>query len=235
LANWGVNWLLPAVYVTADAGGAARAACRGQVVMIVDVIDMSTVCEAVLDEGALAVYGAAPDDASPPVPVDQVRVGRLAGEHACSFNAGVILIAEPRVGSDRERLSAVQKVLRGVRESGANVEAVLPNLGAETVKLADFQRRVVVVATKAGGVAFDAALTGGAPAVLTGTVARTVKKSGPACALAAARRACAAARQHQKDIAIVAASANSLEDVLAAEYIFKLILKRTRTRIVNRQ
>lgn len=216
--------MVPVVYLSADASGAACAAGRGHVVLIVDVIDLSTTCEAALDEGALAVYGAAPDDARPPVPVDPVKVGQLAGRHACAGNSGVIIIAEPRAGSEQERLSRVAGVCRGIRESGAKIEAVLPNLGAETVKLATFRERVVVAATNAGGVAFDAALTAGAPLVLTGTVARTLKKKGSACALAAARRACAAAQELQTDLAVIAASANAIEDLLAAEYIFKLIL-----------
>lgn len=225
-----VIFLVPVVYVSADASGAACAAGRGHIVMIVDVIDLSTTCEAVLDEGALAIYGAAPDDAHPPVPVDPFKVGQLAGRHACAGNSGVIIVAEPRAGSDRERLSRIAKVCRGIRESGATIEAVLPNLGAETVKLAAFGGRVVVAATDAGGVAFDAALTAGAPAVLTGTVARTLKKKGSACALAAARRACVAAEKLQTNLAVIAASANAIEDLLAAEYIFKLILGMIRDR-----
>ncbi len=220
--------MVPVVFLGADASGAARAAGSGQIVMVVDVVDMSTTLEAALDEGALAVYGAAPDDARPPVPVDPAQVGRLAGKKACTGGSGVIIIAEPRTGSDRERLSRVQKVLRGIRESGARLEGVFPNLGAETVTLADFRKRVVVAVSYAGGVAFDAALTAGAPAVLTGTVARTRKKKGRASALSAANRAFAAARRWQRDVTVVAASASSLEDLLAAEYIFKLLLDKIR-------
>lgn len=216
--------MAPLVTMATDASGAARAARLGQVVVVVDVIDMSTTLEAMLDEGAMAVYGAAPDAASVPVPIDPVWVGRQAGEFACSSGAGVLLVAEPRVGSAEERLSGVQKVLKGIRDSGAAVELVLPNLGAETVKLADVKRRVVVAATGSGGVAFDAALTAGAPAVLTGTVARTAKKKGTASAMVAVERALNAARHLKADIAVIAASGNSVEDILAAEYIFNLLL-----------
>jgi phosphosulfolactate phosphohydrolase-like enzyme len=121
-------------------------------------------------------------------------------------------------------LSGIQKVLKGIKDSGAAVELVLPNMGAETVKLADVKGRVVVAATGCGGVAFDAAMTAGAPAVLTGTVARTAKKKGSAPAMAAVERALKTARQLKADIAVIAASGNSVEDVLAAEYIFNLLL-----------
>ena len=216
--------MAPLVTMATDASGATRAARLGQVVVVVDVIDMSTTLEAMFDEGVLAVYGAAPDAASVPVPVNPVQVGKQAGEFACSAGAGVVLVAEPRVGSAEERLSGIQKVLKGIKDSGAAVELVLPNMGAETVKLADVKGRVVVAATGSGGVAFDAAMTAGAPAVLTGTVARTAKKKGSPPAMAAAERALKTARQLKADIAVIAASGNSVEDVLAAEYIFNLLL-----------
>ena len=216
------------ITAAADASGSARAAGLGQVVVIVDVIDMSTTLEAMLDEGALAVFGAAPDAARAPVPLDPAGVGLKAGRLACASNTGVVLVAEPRVGSDTERLSGIQKVLGGIRESGAAVEAVLPNLGAETVKLAEIKGRVVIAATSSGGVAFDAAVAAGSPSVITGTIARTAKKRGIFPAAAAADRALKAALEFKTDIAIIASSSNSLEDVLAAGYIYNLLLGMTR-------
>lgn len=47
------------ITVTTDASGAYQAACSGQVVVIVDVIDMSTTLEAALQEGAALVLGLA--------------------------------------------------------------------------------------------------------------------------------------------------------------------------------
>lgn len=214
--------------VASDASGSARAAGLGQVVVIVDVIDMSTTLEAMLDEGALAVFGAAPDAARAPVPVDPAGVGLKAGKLACALSTGVVVVAEPRVGSDTDRQSGIQKVLRGIRDSGAVVEAVLPNLGAETVKLAGIKGRVVVAATSSGGVAFDAAIAAGSPSVLTGTVARTAKKKGVFPAAAAADRALKAALEFKTDIAVIASSGNSIEDVLAAGYIYNLLLGMTR-------
>ncbi|MCL2337103.1 MAG: hypothetical protein FWC60_06750, partial [Firmicutes bacterium] len=95
---------------------------------------------------------------------------------------------------------------------------------AETVKLYDLRGKVLIAATGAGGVAFDAAMTAGAPAVVTGTVARTRHKKGEVPARDAARRAAALARETGAGVTVVAASGNSLEDILAAEFITRLIL-----------
>lgn len=212
------------VILATDASGAAEAARMGRVVIIVDVIDFSTTMEAALDAGALDVFGAAPDAASPPVAVNPWLMGKMAGEAAIRKKTDIVLVAEPRVGDDEARLKGAGMALAGVRSTGASIGAVLPNLGAETPRLADLSGRVVLGATGTGGVAFDAALTAGAPMVLTGTIARTLKKKRQAPALAAARRAVEAAGRCHSGIAVVAASGNSMEDILAAEYILKLII-----------
>lgn len=216
--------MINTVILATDASGAAEAARAGRVVVIVDVIDFSTTMEAALDAGALAVFGAAPDAAAPPVVVNPGLIGKMAGAAAIKNSTDVVLVAEPRVGDDGSRLKSADKALTGVRETGAEIFAVLPNLGAETPRLADLSGRVVLGATGTGGVAFDAAVAAGAPVVLTGTVARTLKKKGREPALAAARRAVEAAGRHQTGIAVVAASGNSMEDILAAEYILKMII-----------
>lgn len=215
------------VILTADASGAAHAARQGLVVVIVDVIDMSTSLEAALDEGAAAVYGAASGAAHPPVPVDPGRVGRLAGGRACALGTDVVLIAEPREGGDEQRLAATARVRAGIAAAGASTGAILPNLGAAVAGLAPLRGRVVVAATGAGGAAFDAAVTAGAPAVLTGTIARTRHKKGLQPAEAAAARALDAAGSLSAGVAVVAASGNSLEDLLAAEYIYRSLLAKT--------
>lgn len=216
------------VLLSSDAGGAALAGGSGMVVMVVDVIDFSTSMEAAIDAGAASVYGAATDSAGPPVRVDPYGMGRLAGKKAMRLGTGVILLAEPRVGKESDRRQGIAKAIDGVLSSGARVAAVLPNLGAETVRLADMKGMVVLGATGTGGVAFDAAVCAGSPVVLTGTVARTMKKNGCTCAREAAARAVSEARRLETDIAVVAASGNSLEDLLAAEYIYKTILQAVR-------
>ncbi|MFA5880873.1 MAG: hypothetical protein WC834_01655 [Eubacteriales bacterium] len=213
------------VSLTVNASGAVKAAEAGDVVVIVDVIDMSTGLEAALDAGASYVFGASPDHARAPVKLCPEEIGRLAGTKAKQEGTGVIIISEPRVGTEEERRTRSAGVIRGIEQAGAKVEAVFPNVGAETPKLGDFRGRVVVAVTDAGGVAFDAAFTAGAPAVLTGTIARTMQKRGREPAMAAAHRAIEAAAAHGANITVVAASANSLEDVLGAEYIMRAIIE----------
>jgi hypothetical protein len=213
------------IFVTVNASGAAEAAERGCLIMVVDIIDMSTTLESALDAGALAVYGASPDKSRAPVKLNPEKIGRLAGKMAVANNTGVIIISEPRVGTDEERRARAAKTITGVEAVGAGITAILPNIGAETAKLADFTGKVVVAVTDTGGVAFDAAMEAGAVSVITGTVARTIKKRGTIPARAAAIRAIEEARKWDAGIAVVAASANSLEDILAAEYIARLIIE----------
>ncbi|AGL01987.1 hypothetical protein [Desulfoscipio gibsoniae] len=216
---------IPIVKMTVNASGAANAARQGDVVVIVDVIDMSTTLEAALDAGACAVFGAAPDGAAPPVAIDPAAIGWLAGQVAREKGTGVVLVAEPRVGTDDERLGKITGVTGGLARAGADISAVLPNIGAETPKLYDLHNQVVIAATATGGVAYDAAVCAGASAVLTGTVARTMRQKGAAPARAAAARAIQKARALDAGITVVAASGNSLEDVLAAEYITRTIIE----------
>ncbi|MDA8235183.1 MAG: hypothetical protein M0Z31_10360 [Clostridia bacterium] len=212
------------VFVTVNASGAVTGASLGQVVMVVDVIDMSTTAEAAWDAGAVAVLGASPDSCRAPVELDPGRMGREAGEMAVAKGTDVVLVSEPRVGSDEERRARAKKVLAGIEAAGARIGAVLPNIGAETPKLADLKGRVVVIVSDTGGVAYDAAVNAGAPGVVTGTVARTMAKRGQEPAKAAARRGVELANRLGTGITVVAASANSLEDILAAEYIAREIL-----------
>jgi len=213
------------VFLTVNASGAVRAAEAKNVVVVVDVIDMSTTLEAALDAGAAYVFGASPDQAKAPVDLSPENIGRHAGLLAKKEGAGVIIISEPRVGNEEERRARSGRVIKGIEQAGAAIEAVYPNIGAETAKLGDFSGKVVIAVTDTGGVAYDAAFTAGAPAVLTGTIARTMKKKGPEPARAAALRAIEAARKAGAGIAVVAASANSLEDILAAEYIVRAIIE----------
>lgn len=213
------------VYLTVNASGAAKAAEEKNVVVVVDVIDMSTTLEAAIDAGASHVYGASPDLSGAPVKLNPEEIGREAARAARDESTSVILVCEPRIGSEAERRAKASRVIGAVEQAGVSIEAVLPNAGAEIVKLADFTGKVVIVVSDTGGVAYDAAVTAGSPAVLTGTVARTMRKRGFEPAKAAARRAIEAAARIGTGIAVVAASANSLEDILAAEYIVKAIIE----------
>ncbi|WP_054692785.1 hypothetical protein [Syntrophomonas palmitatica] len=211
------------IIVSSDASGAFHAAREGFLVVVVDVIDMSTTLESALDSGAYAVLGASPDFTRAPVNVAPEKIGREAAQLAREAGSGIIVISEPRVGKDNERLARCQKLIRGIEQEKGFVEAVLPNLGAETPRLLEMKGRVVVAVTDTGGVAYDAAYTAGGR-VTTGTIARTLKHKGTQPAQIAARRAQELLRDDDPGIAVIAASSNSLEDVLAAQYIANLLL-----------
>jgi hypothetical protein len=212
----------PKIYLAADASGAVAAARRRQVVLIVDVIDMSTTLESALEAGAVAVYGASPLPHRAPVPVCPGAIGYAAGREARARGTGVVVVAEPRLGSHAERLRRSGAVLAGVRAGGGRVMAVLPNVGKEIPRLFPLGGQVVVAVTASGGVAYDAAFNA-AGRVLTGTVARTYQSKGSGPARRAAERALSLACAEGRDICVVAASRNSLEDLLGAAYIFRLL------------
>lgn len=221
--------LLYEVEVINDASGAARAAARGNITVVVDVINMSTTLEAVLEAGAIGVFGASPDETKAPVNVDPENIGFEVGCIAKEKNTEVILITEPRVGTDLQRRRNASRALSGIRRVGLEVIRILPNIGAETVKMANFKNKVVLAVTDTGGVAFDAAYNAGG-IVTTATIARTLKMKGVEPAYAGAKRALSLAREKKASISVVAASGNSLEDVLAAKYIAQIIKK-----LINRQ
>ncbi|GAW91677.1 hypothetical protein [Calderihabitans maritimus] len=214
----------PSLWVTANASGAVEAARTGRVVVVVDVIDMSTTLETVLDAGALAVFGASPDGAEAPVPVFPEKIGYAAATLARQHDTEVLVVGEPRLGTDTARLQNASRLIEGIEAAGGVVAGIIPNLGADTGRLADFNGRVVVAVTASGGVVYDAAFNAGGE-VITATVARTLKKKGVEPALAGARRAIELARRSGKGIAVVAASSNSWEDVLAAQFIAGSILQ----------
>lgn len=213
------------VNITTNASGAFEAGQRGQVVMVVDVISMSTTLEGALEAGAAAVFGASPDFSRAPVELNPEAIGIITGQKAKDLGTEIILIAEPRVGTDEDRKKNATKAIAGIEKTGAIISGIVPNLGAETVKLIDFKDKVVLAVTDTGGVAFDAAVQGGSPEVIVGTIARTIGKRGRQPAEEAAKRAIEAANKHNTGITVVAASGNSLEDVLAAEYIGRTILE----------
>ncbi|MFZ5644090.1 MAG: hypothetical protein ACOY46_10910 [Bacillota bacterium] len=216
------------VILTCDASGAALAGETGFIVVVVDVIDFSTSMEAAMDCGAAAIFGAGTESSNPPVKIQPYEIGRMAGREAKRLGSELIIVAEPRIGGDEVRKKEITGVINGIDSTGSVISGIIPNIGAEIVKLSDFNGKVVVGASGTGGVAFDAAVSAGAPLVLTGTVARTMKKNGFSSAKDSAERAVKSSMKAGRGIAVVAASGSSLEDLLAAEYIYKEILIRIR-------
>lgn len=215
---------MPLLIVTYDASGAFWAAKQGLVVVVVDVISMSTTLESMLAGGAIEVLGAAPSNVFPPVTVAPERVGYAAGQTAVKYGTGVVVVGEPRAGSRDDMVESSRRVLRGIGRAGARVEAVVPNLGADTAGLAEVDGRVVVAVTASGGVCYDTAFNAGAP-VITGTVARVGALKGAEPGRQAAKRAVDTAfRTRSPGIAVVAASSRAKEDVLAANLIAEYIL-----------
>jgi hypothetical protein len=209
---------VPQVEVLHNASGAVAAALKGNIVVIVDVINMSTTLEAAWEAGALGVFGASPDQTRAPVFVNPMFVGYCAGCYAKSNKTDIILVTEPRVGTTEERVQHASQAIMGIERAGMRTINILPNLGAETVKMTDFSKKVVVAVTDSGGVAYDAAFNAGG-IVTTATIARTLGKKGLDPVHTGVKRALTIAYLKKTGISVVAASANSLEDVLAANFI----------------
>lgn len=190
--------------VAYNASGAAEAGARGRVVCVVDVVDSST-------------------SADPPVTVRPDAVGMravaLAGEHDTS----ILVVAEPRVGTQEERQERAAAVLNGIQ--GAAIEwELVPNQGAELPSLASCEGKVVVIVSTTGGTAFDAAVAAGAPAACFATTARVGGRPGGDVAEAGITRALDLCERHGAALTIVAASANSLDDVLAAHELARRLI-----------
>ncbi|NLW45974.1 MAG: hypothetical protein GXY86_01345 [Firmicutes bacterium] len=215
---------VPTLNLAFNATGAVEGARRGDVVVIVDVIDMSTSAEAALEAGAVTIFGASPVGCKAPVNLNPDRIGYLAGKTALKYKTSLIVIAEPRYGEAEERKKRAELGLNGVTRSGAEIGLIIPNIGAEITQLVDFNEKVALFITDTGGSAYDAAYNNGAPAVLTATIARTPLKKGIEPARTGIIRAMEAAVKLNTGITVVAASSNSLEDVLAGEYLMKLII-----------
>ncbi|MDN5324193.1 MAG: hypothetical protein PWQ67_2647 [Clostridia bacterium] len=210
------------VITTFNASGAVRAATLGYVVLIVDIIDMSTSLEAALQKGAALVLGASPDVTKAPVKVNPYKIGFWGGTKSKELNTSIVILSEPRWGKKKERINNCSKVIEGIKDAGGKIEDIIPNLGAEVGKVTDFDKKIVICVSDTGGVAFDAAWQIHQE-VTVGTIARTLTTKGKESAHLAAQRVVELA--NGKNIAVVAASSNSLEDILGANYITQTIIE----------
>jgi hypothetical protein len=209
--------------VSFNASGAAEAGARGRVVVVVDVVDAATSAAAALAAGAAHVLGAGTSRVEVPVPFHPDGIGARAAGLARGMGTSVVVAAEPRVGSDEERVATAKPVLTALEDAGVEYE-VVPNQGAELPGLAKIEDKVVVVVSATGGTTYDAAVAAGAPAVCFATTARIQGKTGWEVAEAGARQAISLADEHGADITVVAASSNSADDCLAAFQIARIII-----------
>jgi hypothetical protein len=213
----------PRLDVTFNASGAAAAGAIGRVVVVVDVVDSSTSAEAAVAAGAVEILGAAPRDSQAPVKVDPGGVGRRAAATASRERTDVVVVAEPRVGTEDERRAKALPILQALRTTGIGYE-LAPNQGAELGRAVKLRGRVVVIVSSTGGTAFDAALAAGAPAAMFATTARVEGRTGWEVLEDGVRRAVDLAHRHNTDLSLVAASANSSDDVLAAFELARAVI-----------
>ncbi|WP_028309505.1 hypothetical protein [Desulfitibacter alkalitolerans] len=211
----------PKVYMTVDASGAYNAAINGHVVVIVDIIDMSTSLETALEMGAAAVFGASPDHTSAPVPVNPEKIAGDAAFMAHELNMEVVIIGEPRFASKEEQKKNCQRLVNKLIKMNTKISDFVPNVGKELWAFAPLNNKIAIAATSTGGVAFDAAYNAGG-IVTTATIARTRHMKGKAPALKGIHRAYSLAVRLQRDISYAAASSKSYEDILAAKYLCDL-------------
>jgi hypothetical protein len=118
------------IIVTTDASGAAQAARDRMLVMIVDVIDMSTTLESAVDAGAYAVLGCSPDMSRAPVMLSPEKIGAEAARLARAKGTGIIIVSEPRVGSDEERKSRCQRFIKAVASAHGTIEGIVSQFGS---------------------------------------------------------------------------------------------------------
>lgn len=210
--------------VAFDATGAAEAGARGRVVAVVDVVDAATSAEAALAAGAVGVLGASPvAGAMVPVEVRPEAVAAQAATLAKLHETDVVVVAEPRVGSDEERVQRAGPVIKTLEGADVGFEMV-PNQGAGLPGLVKLTGRVVIVVSAAGGVAFDAALTAGAPGVCFATTARIAGLTGWEVIRLGARRAIELAYVNGGGLTVVAASSNATDDFVAAFEIARTVI-----------
>lgn len=208
--------------ITYNLSGAVEAVKQGRFIVLVDIIDMSTTLESVREAGAVGFWGAAPTGRGQPY-ANPCRIGRAAAKEAKAKGASVVVIAEPRAGSDEERRERAADVLAGIDSEGLAVDGIWPNLGAETARLTQWRNKVAVAVTDAGGTIFDAVWQLGGE-LTTATVARTLLMKAAEPAQKGVERALGMARG--RPLTLVAASSNAWEDVLAVQYLAQLIMQK---------
>jgi hypothetical protein len=205
---------------TSDASGAAACAQLGFITAIVDVIDMSTSLEACRYLGAGMILGASPAGINCPVKVDPVKVAGYALKYALENEQEILIVTEPRLGRAGDRQTNAAPIISIINNGGGKISAIVPNIGGEIGKLADIKDKVVIAVTATGGTAFDAAFNILEDLrVTTATVARVKEQTSHQVISATLNRIANQAITYNTGVAFVAASGNSMEDILAAQYL----------------
>jgi hypothetical protein len=158
-----------------------------------------------------------------PVKVEPGAIGRRAAAAAIREATDVVVIAEPRIGTEEERRSRALPVLQALRTQRIEYE-LAPNQGAELARAVRLRGRVAVIVSSTGGTAFDAAMAAGAPAACFATTGRIEGQTGWDVLQRGVRRAIDLALRNDSDLSIVAASANSSDDVLAAFELARAVI-----------
>lgn len=208
------------VTVAYNLSGALEAVSSGRFIVLVDVIDMSTTAEGLYEAGVGKIWGAAPDNKGNPY-TNPYRIGRTAAAEAKKEQTQVCVIAEPRVGTEEERRKRAAAVLAGIEDEGCKPAGIWPNLGAETAKFTDWKNKLAVVVSDAGGTIYDAVWQQGG-SITTATVARTLNMKGETVINKGIERALEMSAG--TPLTLVAASSNSIEDVLAVHYLTQRFL-----------
>ena len=158
-----------------------------------------------------------------PVEVKPSVIAALAAGVAREHQTEVAVVAEPRIAAIEERLQSVAPLTSVLAAEDVGFE-VVPNQGAGLPGLVKLTGRVVIVVSAAGGVAFDAAVTGGAPAVCFATTARIAGGTGWEVTRLGAHRAIELAKENEGGLTVVAASSNATDDFLAAFEIARTVI-----------
>ncbi|MBS4026469.1 MAG: hypothetical protein KGZ96_12445 [Clostridia bacterium] len=209
----------PVIWTT-DASGAAVCAQLGFITVIIDVIDMSTSLEACRYLGASLILGASPVRVNCPVKVAPAKVAGYALKYALENGKEILIVTEPRHGKEWDREENAAEIISIINNGGGKIAAIVPNIGGEIGELAEIKDRVVIGVTATGGTAFDAAFNILADQrVTTATVARVKGQNSHQLISATLSRITHQALNYNTGVAFIAASRNSMEDILAAQYL----------------
>ncbi|HEV3474430.1 MAG TPA: hypothetical protein VG602_03600 [Actinomycetota bacterium] len=212
----------PTIEVAFNADGAAEAGKRGRVVVVVDVTGTSTTAEGAEAAGAAAVFGASPAGAEVPIPLDPGAVGRRAAAAAGRVSTDVVVVVtDSGADEEEERRNLALPVLQALRTASVPYDLV-PSPGAGLLQ--HVAKRVLVLVSATGGTAYDAAVAAGSPGVCFATTVGIEGRTDADVLDLGVRRAVRLAEQHDADLSLVAANADSNDDCQGAFDLARAIM-----------